>query len=392
MQKLLSTLLVLVLAPLVVLAQNKYPIWGNVVNGKVNKVHLIGHSMGGQTVRTLAQLLNKGSAGAPVAEDVSLGGLFAGGKDWVHSVTTISTPNQGANLADVLATIGETVKDVIIGVLATVNIGGSTTKAIYDAKLDQWGLAARGSAETLSDYLERVFSSRIFRPGFKDIASWSLSVPGTKEESTWVKTLPNIYYYSYATSDTFGARDLLLRKIELPNVLTMNPIFQPIGTFLGSRWTPDNGYGVDWQANDGVVPVESQWQDYTGAAVEFSGRSVIGKWNKMPLLDHMDHAAIIGITLHTEVKDVYVAHAKMLASLPTRSSSGMTTTAIAMDAAADDAGFGVAMAVAKLNAATARVKTKDDIAALCASPANEFVASYCAEMLKSANTTRRLRA
>ena len=36
-----------------------YPEWGeiNPKTGKPNKVHLIGHSMGGQTIRTLAQLL-----------------------------------------------------------------------------------------------------------------------------------------------------------------------------------------------------------------------------------------------------------------------------------------------------------------------------------------------
>jgi triacylglycerol lipase len=38
-----------------------YPNWGITVNNKINKVHLVGHSMGGQTARTLVQLLEKGS-------------------------------------------------------------------------------------------------------------------------------------------------------------------------------------------------------------------------------------------------------------------------------------------------------------------------------------------
>lgn len=43
--------------------------WGNVVDGKANKVHLFGHSMGGQTIRMLAQMLAKGTKGSPTEED-----------------------------------------------------------------------------------------------------------------------------------------------------------------------------------------------------------------------------------------------------------------------------------------------------------------------------------
>ncbi|GAB9471582.1 hypothetical protein Gpo141_00008788 [Globisporangium polare] len=374
-----------------------YPEWGNVVNGKVNKIHLIGHSMGGQTVRMLAQLLANGTAGAPTGtEDPASNSLFAGGKDWVHSITTISTPNQGATLADALSEIGDTVVGLVISALSALNIGGSITEVVYDTKLDQWGITPKKTTESLKAYLERVFASKIFAPGFRDVCLWSTSVPGAKEESSWVKTLPKVYYYSYSTQDTHASLDWLLRPIHVPNILTMLATFQPIGSFLGSRWTPDNGYGTSWQANDGVVPVESQYRDFTGSLVAYKGTSYIGKWNQMPLVDNMDHVAIVGITLHTQVKDLYFAHAKLLASLPVATTASVSSldsvdaTASAEEAAV--ASFSVATALSNLNSAAASVKSKSDIEKLCASPANEFAKSYCDTLLNAASaTTRRLR-
>ncbi|TYZ68963.1 hypothetical protein PybrP1_000167, partial [[Pythium] brassicae (nom. inval.)] len=327
-----------------------YPEWGNVVNGKVNKVHLIGHSMGGQTIRMLTQLLNKGSAGAPVVEDASSSALFAGGKDWVHSITTISTSNQGTTFANGISEIGDSVKNLLVGVLSVLNVGGSTAQMLYDAKLDQWGITAKRSGESLGDYMERVFSSPIFKPGFKDVSLWSLSTPGATEENTWVKTLPNVYYYSYATSDTFGARDWLLRAIQLPHPLTMLLPLQPLGVFLGSRYAPNAGFSTSWQENDGVV------------------------------------------------KDLYFAHAAVLASLPADGGKARALSAVAENATAADThtllGDIVTAVANNLVTASANLKTTDDLKVLCATPINEFAAAYCQNMLKAAaasTPSRRLR-
>uniref|UniRef100_K3WFI1 Lipase-like C-terminal domain-containing protein n=2 Tax=Globisporangium ultimum (strain ATCC 200006 / CBS 805.95 / DAOM BR144) TaxID=431595 RepID=K3WFI1_GLOUD len=374
-----------------------YPEWGNVVNGKVNKIHLIGHSMGGQTVRMLAQLLAKGSAGSPTGtEDPTSNSLFAGGKDWIHSITTISTPNQGTTLANGFSEIGDAVKDLLAGVFSVLNVGGSTTEMIYDAKLDQWGLSAKQSGESLGDYIKRIFKSPIFNPGFKDVCLWSLSTQGATEESTWVQTLSNIYYYSYATVDTHAGVDLLLRTIQRPNLLTMLLPLQPLGTFIGGRYAPNNGFATSWQANDGVVPLTSQSKDSKGSLVVFGGSSQIGKWNQMPQLDRMDHLAVVGITLHTQIKDMYVAHAQLLASLPaasiTSSVSTLTTTESTTTAISEAATLSVIAAAAALKNAAASVNTKADLEKLCASPINTYAKNYCTNMLNNANaTTRRLR-
>ncbi|GLE01379.1 hypothetical protein PINS_up010209 [Pythium insidiosum] len=358
-----------------------FPQWGTVVNGQVQKVHLVGHSMGGQTIRMLAQLLAKGSKGAPIEESASSHALFAGGKDWVHSITTISTPNQGTLLANGFSEIGDLVKNFAIGTLSTLGVLGDGVNVVYDAKLDQWGVEARRPGESLMAYIERVFKSPIFKPGFRDISLWSLSTDGAAEENRWVQTLPNVYYYSYATIDTYEWRDLLLRRVHKPHVLTMLLPMQPLGTFLGGRYGPNNGFSESWQGNDGVVNTESMIKDATGQVVPFTGNSERGKWNQMRELSRLDHLAVVGITLHTQIKDLYVEHAKLLRSLPLTPKN-----AAAEDISIAASTTSVNDAIARLTSAAATVNSKEDLQKLCASPINALAANYCANMLKNAGS------
>lgn len=361
-----------------------YPEWGNTnADGSIKKVHLLGHSMGGQTVRMLAQLLEHGSTGAPVEEDASSHPLFKGGKKWVHSITTIASPNQGTTLGDGFSVIGDSVKDLLAGVLSVVGILGDSAQMVYDAKLDQWGITNKQSGETLQAYLDRVFSSSIFDSSIKDVCLWSLSTPGAKEENTWVKTLSDVYYYSYATIDTYSTVDLLLRKVSLPNLLTMLVPLDPLAVFLGGRYAPDTlKLSTDWQPNDGVVNTISMSTDGAGTAVTFAGSSQVGKWNTMPQLNRLDHLAVTGITLHTQVLDLYVAHAKLLASLPTTSSRRLADSTAAVEK--------LDAAILSLTAAATSVETKSDLESLCKSPKNAYAQSYCTHMLE-ASATRRLR-
>ncbi|RLN86122.1 hypothetical protein BBJ28_00005154 [Nothophytophthora sp. Chile5] len=362
-----------------------YPSWGNKnANGNVNKIHLIGHSMGGQTIRMLAQLLEHGSTGAPVVEDASSHPLFAGGKSWVHSITTISSPNRGTTLGDGFSEIGDSVKDLLAGVLSVVGTLGDSAKMVYDAKLDQWGITNKKAGESLQAYLDRVFSSKIFASSFKDVCLWSLSTSGAKEENSWVQTLSDVYYYSYATIDTYSTYDLLLRKISLPNLLTMLLPLDPLAVFLGSRYAPNHGFSTDWQPNDGVVNTISMSHDGLGSLVTFAGSSKIGKWNKMPQLNRLDHLAVTGITLHTQVLELYSGHAELLVSLPASSSSSRRELADSTAAVEK-----LDAAIISLAAAATSVETKSDLEALCVSPKNSYAKNYCTNMLGAA--TRRLR-
>ncbi|RLN02778.1 hypothetical protein BBJ28_00023428 [Nothophytophthora sp. Chile5] len=364
-----------------------YPQWGEANSaGGVNKVHLVGHSMGGQTIRMLTQMLEKGTTGAPVEETSSTHPLFAGGNKWVHSVTTVSTPNQGTLLADGISEIGDTVVDLLASVFAVVGIAGDESTLIYDAKMDQWGITPKEDDESLTAYLTRVFSSSIFEPGFKDVCLWSLSTSGAAEENTWVTTLSDVYYYSYATMDTYTWFDWLLRKISLPNVLTMLLPLDVISIFLGSRYGPDNGFSTDWQPNDGVVNTISMKYDSTGKVVSYSGSSQLGKWNQMSQLSNMDHTSVMGITLLTQVLDLYSAHAAVLQGLPASSSRRALTESAAIG---DKAGAKLDAAIVSLTAAASKVKTKTNFEELCANTAGAYTEAYCTNML--GKSTRRLR-
>ena len=357
-----------------------YTKWGTVnLDGSINKVHLIGHSMGGQTIRMLAQMLAHGTTGAPVEEDPSSHPLFAGGKSWVHSITTISTPNQGTTLADGFSVIGDEVKDLIAGVYGIIGILGPHVEMFYDVKMDQWGISSKRPGETLQAYLDRVFSSSIFDPGFQDACLWSLSTRGAKEEATWVKTLSDVYYYSYTTVATFGTRDFFFRKIALPRLLTVMMILKPLAVFLGGRYAPDSmNLSTDWQPNDGLVNSISMASDGVGSVTTFTDddASQMGTWNVMPQLNRLDHLGIIGNTIHLQVLDLYEGHAALLASLPTTSSARRLEN--------DSIGAAVKLhtAILKLSAATASVETKSDLEALCKSPKNAYTQNYCTKMLE----------
>ncbi|CAI5710637.1 unnamed protein product [Hyaloperonospora brassicae] len=357
-----------------------YTKWGKVnSDGSVNKVHLIGHSMGGQTIRMLAQMLAHGTTGAPVEEDPSSHPLFAGGKSWVHSITTISAPNQGTTLADGFSVIGDQVKDLLAGVYGIIGILGIKVEMFYDVKMDQWGISSKQPDETLQAYLDRIFSSTIFDPGFQDACLWSLSTRGAKEEATWVKTLSDVYYYSYTTVATFGARDYLFRKIALPRLLTVMLILKPLSVFLGGRYAPDSmDLSTKWQPNDGLVNSISMASDGVGSVTTFTDAdaSQLGTWNVMPQLNRLDHLGIIGNTIHSEVSDVYERHAALLASLPT------TSTVRRLQNDSIGAAVKLNAAIRKLSAATASVETKSDLEGLCKSPKNTYTQNYCTKMLE----------
>ncbi|KAE8875978.1 hypothetical protein PF010_g16839 [Phytophthora fragariae] len=358
-----------------------YPQWGEEnADGSIKKIHLVGHSMGGQTIRMLAQMLEKGTTGAPVEETASTSPLFAGGHEWVHSITTISTPNQGTTLADGFSEIGDTIKDLLVSVINVVGIFGDSVDLVYDAQLDQWGITTKQDDETLQQYLDRVFSSSIFDSGFKDVSIWSLSVAGAKEESTWVETLSDIYYYSYATEDTSSTYNLKLQKISYPNVLTMLLPLDVLSIFLGSRYAPDTlGLSTDWQPNDGAVNTISMNQDYVGDLVEFDGVSEIGKWNQMTQLSGLDHLAVTGVTLLYQVLGIYEAHMELLYSLPVGSSSSRRLVTANSTVTAK-----LNSAIASLNMATASIQTQEDLETLYENPINTYAENYCANML---NTT-----
>jgi triacylglycerol lipase len=289
-----------------------YPEWGEVdpATGKVRKVHIIGHSLGGPTGRALIQLLEQG-APVPGQGDHP---LFRGGKSWVCSLTTISSPHDGTTLAYRYDWNQSLIKPAFTFL---ISISSSSPDLYYDFKLDQWGLC-RSPGEDFSSYRDRVVHSDIWVRS-KDTAYWDGCPEGAMELNGWVRAQPSVYYFSWATEATYLDP---LSGTQVPEIGVPGHMAS-IARFIGSYSREDEtDLPIDssWWQNDGIVNTNSMDGPTLGSTdriQQFSGTPVAGQWNYMGLLESVDHLDIIGIpTADNDLKRWYLSLADLLASLP----------------------------------------------------------------------------
>jgi triacylglycerol lipase len=304
--------------------------WGTEDEDGINKIHLIGHSQGGQTVRLLVQLLEEGMEEEVEAivgrnateeeiekavEDGRLSKLFTGTcNDWVESVTTLAAPNDGCTFADVASER----QDIITFLLAP--LGGITGLSddinYYDLKLDQWDLY-REEDESVVKYILRALGNKLWY-GTEDFSFYDLSTEGAAKMNSWVEDQENVYYFSYSCQATRRSR---LTGHYIPDDY-MNPTFYPGALLMGAYTDYNNDIDESWYPNDGYVNTISEDGPKLGRSynniVEFDGTPEIGKWNHMELLDKTDHEDIIGRYTSDEIGDLiefYANHIDMLLEL-----------------------------------------------------------------------------
>lgn len=289
-----------------------YPQWD-----ETHPVHLIGHSQGGQTVRTLVALLENGFASEKAKPNHAA--LFDGQRyKWVKSVTTIATPNDGTSLTGVIKDFTPFIQSGIATLTSLSGLNGKTN-IVYDFDLEQWGLK-RNKGESFDSYTNRIYSSQIWNKNNKDFASWDLSPQGALELNNWVGTSLNTYYFSISTKATNTG---LITRWEYPK-LTMNPLFSPLATPLlkGMGNYTQSGSGMvtidkSWWKNDGVVNTISMKGPKGATILDYTGQSVEkGIWYNKPLYNGYDHFDIIGLSLFTDVRPLYLNHAGLISSLP----------------------------------------------------------------------------
>lgn len=268
-----------------------YPEWD-----EKHPVHLVGHSMGGLTIRALTDILKDGSAEEieyhkkhPELGEVSA--LFKGGQDLVHSVTTLATPHDGSTFADDESQMAEFIRQFVLHAASLT--GKSTNSFIYDFKLDQWGLR-RNTGETFSSYFNRIMNSSVWKSS--DISKTDLSTKGAAENNKWMDTHKDVYYFSYSAQTTYKS---LLTGHHLPNALT-NPILLIPSTFIGkfSRSEGKSGPKIDssWWPNDGIVNTRSSVAPGGHPVVTYNGKNPQkGVWNAYPTQQNWDHMDYMGI-------------------------------------------------------------------------------------------------
>jgi triacylglycerol lipase len=281
--------------------------------GPSRKIHLVGHSMGGQTSRMLVELLKDGSQKerdyAKLHPEVELSPLFKGGKSWVHSVTSIATPHNGSTYAD----DGNLVPLIKQMVYHSGSVSGSNPETfIYDFKLDQWGLK-RKSGESFWVYAERVFNSSIWKSS--DISLNDLTTYGGASLNEWVDTHKDVYYFSYTGNATYKGP---LTGFSLP-MLTMSPLMTQSSLFIGSytRTSPEPAIDKSWWPNDGLVSVVSSQYPFGHESKPFDGEIRKGQWNHFPVQDGWDHLDYTGVTSGDRLglTDIYSFYNRIAANL-----------------------------------------------------------------------------
>ncbi|PEP96978.1 esterase/lipase family protein [Bacillus toyonensis] len=283
-----------------------------------NKIHLIGHSMGGQTIRTLVQLLKDGNQEerdyAKQNVKIKLSPLFQGGKSYVHSVTSLATPHNGTTLADGIL-LFPAIKKILV---AAASIGSNNDLLPYDFKLDQWNIP-KYDGESFSQYIDRLQNHPIWK-GTKDISQWDLTTDGAKELNTWVKTHPDVYYFSYGGQATRKAP--ILGKY-IPDI-TMNPALMANAIFLGAYTREEMNrplIDANWWENDGVVNTISMLGPSTDQIVLNAGTLQIGKWNYIETKENWDHLDMVGLSVSdtlgiSDINEFYRNIAEKLTNLP----------------------------------------------------------------------------
>ncbi len=268
------------------------PEWGTKdEDGNLIKINIIGHSFGGVTGRLLTELMVNGSAEERAVTDPGdLSPLFAGGhKGWVHSITTLASPHDGATCAE--GAIGKVMVAACVLICDVTNLIGVTPlRDYYDLELDMYGFNPRLSKPS-SLFRHKQFKEYFSQP---DSVTYDASLKGAPELNAKLPAQSNVYYFSYRGYRTFR---LPFSKNEIPSPLAF-PLINVLGFFMGRQ--KDGCPDPSWRRNDMVIntvsgeaPTGDPRTDVPEAKVGTQYEP--GIWNVYPA-QFKDHMSFLGWT------------------------------------------------------------------------------------------------
>lgn len=253
-----------------------YPEWAP---GK--KVHLVGHSFGGQTIQVLEDMLRNG-----VPEEIEYqkkhGGdipeIFAGGNNnMVSSVTTIATPHNGTFISDKLGN-KPIARKLFYNILKYTS--NKYTKADYG--LEPWGIKQRDD-ESFIQYLKRVKDNKVWKT--EDTSFTDGSIEGSKKINDRLTLSKDVAYTSITAEDTHKT----FNNRQRGNLKMFAP-FKILANLVG-RQNPES-----WREGDGPVPLKSGLYPFNKPHKDttFDSKPELGLWGVMPTLKNWDHMDLVG--------------------------------------------------------------------------------------------------
>ena len=272
------------------------------------KIHLIGHSFGGNTVRLFVHLLRNGDAAErAVTDEAELSPLFAGGHvDLIQSVTTLCSPHNGTMLFDAtehykILPIMKAVAYNYVGLMGRTSAEGG----FVDFHLEQYGLSdTPGKKDAYPIYRAK----KQFK-GNNDNTEFDMGKEGAAKLNRDVDICPELYYFSYAYNAVTRAKSDKRNKVSGTDFPMLRATSSVILFYNRFRMNPEERSSK----NDGLVQLESALHPADEPYQNFDPSDIRpGIWNVMPVQTG-DHGTPIGLFADADkTHRLYLDHLALL--------------------------------------------------------------------------------
>ena len=263
------------------------------------KIHLVGHSFGGVSIRLLAHLLAYGAPEEVEASGENVSQLFKGGqKDLICSITAISSPLNGTSAYDVAKKIHLYNPLLFTSRYYSCILGRTPLSGkLVDFHLEQFGITNTPGKKDALPVSEAIANHK----RTNDHIAFDLSSEGSRIINERVQIVPDIFYFSVPFNAVkYSGKKHCLKAVNTDFILmrmTSNLLIKHSDSNLLST-----NYG-----NDGLVELTSACCPYNEPCKIYEkGKSVQkGVWNIMPV--HIgDHGTPIGLFADkTQTRDFY---------------------------------------------------------------------------------------
>ncbi|MBQ8227794.1 MAG: hypothetical protein IJZ88_02150 [Clostridia bacterium] len=249
------------------------------------KVHLVGHSFGGNAIRLLVHLLEYGAPDEVNENQENISPLFVGGqKDLVCSITAICSPLNGTDAYETI----QRFKLMGLTKFLTLNYTMIAARSGLQGKLVDFHLEQMGVHKT-----DEIKDQKPFLKAIKDLylckesIDYDMSEKGTQELNGFIKTVPAVYYFSYPfnTVEKNKKGKPTPKNIKFPLLLTSNLML-----------SNDKRANRTTVGNDGLVDVSSAMYPENEPHKPYSPdeQPDPGVWSVMPVRKG-DHGTPIGL-------------------------------------------------------------------------------------------------